>query len=391
VPSASADGRAAPTPPRTGRRVPPPRRPPPAARTASRASDAGRSRRWAGRVLSLLALALACALIWFLVELFQPLHGSGHGSVAVTIPPHSSASRIGDLLERKGVIASSFFFGLRAALAGDRGKLRAGTYDLRLDMSYGQVLSRLTRAPKAARVTELTIVEGRRRAEIASLLHHQGVLGSYLAATRRSRLLNPRSYGAPRRVASLEGFLFPSTYQLRAPIDVRALVADQLRTFKREFATVDLSYARRHRLSPYDVLIVASMIQGEAQTKRDLSLVASVIYNRLAEGMPLGLDATTRYATGNFHRPLTDSQLHSRSPYNTRVHVGLPPGPIDNPGLAAIEAAAHPARTNYLYFVVKACGNGAELFTSSYSQFLRDAQQYQSARSARGGRSPVQC
>jgi uncharacterized YceG family protein len=237
----------------------------------------------------------------------------------------------------------------------------------------------------------LTIVEGRRRAEIASLLHHQGVLGSYLAATRRSRLLNPRSYGAPRRVASLEGFLFPSTYQLRAPIDVRALVADQLRTFKREFATVDLSYARRHRLSPYDVLIVASMIQGEAQTKRDLSLVASVIYNRLAEGMPLGLDATTRYATGNFHRPLTDSQLHSRSPYNTRVHVGLPPGPIDNPGLAAIEAAAHPARTNYLYFVVKACGNGAELFTSSYSQFLRDAQQYQSARSARGGRSPVQC
>jgi UPF0755 protein len=330
-------------------------------------------------------------VIWFLVELFQPFHGSGHGSVTVTIPPHSGAGQIGDLLEREGVISSSFFFEARATLGGDRGNLRAGTYHFKLDMSYSQVLSMLTTPPRPAKITELTIVEGRRRAEIAALLRTQGVRGSYLAATRRSPLINPRAYGAPRNLSSLEGFLFPSTYQLREPISVNALVSDQLHTFRKEFATVNLSYAGRHHLTPYDVLIVASIVQGEAQTSRDFPLVASVIYNRLAKRMALGMDATTRYATGNFGQPLTDSQLRSSSPYNTRVHVGLPPGPIDNPGLAAIRAAADPAHTNYLYFVVKPCGNGAEVFTANYSRFLQFQRQYQSARSARGGRSPAHC
>src|SRR5436305_13418587 len=107
-----------------------------------------------------------------------------------------------------------------------------------------------------------------------------------------------------------------------------------------------MSYARSKHLSPFDVLTIASMVQGEAQTLHDMPLIASVIYNRLHDGMLLGIDATTRYATGNFKTPLTQSQLRSKSPYNTRVHPGLPPGPIDNPGLAAIRAAAHPANTS---------------------------------------------
>jgi cell division protein YceG involved in septum cleavage len=107
--------------------------------------------------------------------------------------------------------------------------------------------------------------------------------------------------------------------------------------------------------------------------------------------MPLQLDATTRYETGNYTKPLTASELSSSSPYNTRIHKGLPPTPIGNPGLAAIQAAAHPAHTNDLYFVVKPCGNGEQVFTSSYAQFLVDAQQYQTARAERGGRSPAHC
>ncbi len=341
--------------------------------------------------MSLLALLLAAGLIWFLVELLQPFHGSGQGTVTVTIPTHSTVSQIGDLLERDGVIASSFFFGARATLAGDRGDLRSGTYQLKLDMPYSAVLTALTTPPPAAKVSTLTIIEGRTRRQIDALLRSQGVRGSYLAATRHSRLLNPRSFGAPRATPTLEGFLFPSTYQLRDPIRNGALIADQLQTFRKQFASVNLSYARRKHLTPYDVLIVASMVEAEAATAHDRPLIASVIYNRLADGMPLQIDATTRYATNNYTRPLTVSELDSPSPYNTRIHTGLPPTPIDNPGLASIQAAAHPASTNDLYFVVKPCGNGEQVFTSSYSQFLKDAQQYQAARSARGGRSPAHC
>jgi UPF0755 protein len=346
---------------------------------------------WGVRVLSLLALVLAGGVIWFLVELLQPFHGSGHGGVTVTIPAHSTSSQIGDLLEREGVINSSFFFDARATLAGDRSDMRAGTYQLKLDMPYSAVLSVLTTPPRAAKVSNLTIIEGDTRAKIAALLRSQRIRGNYLAATRRSPLINLMAFGAPRSLPSLEGFLFPSTYQLRDPIRIGDLVTDQLKTFKQRFATVNLSYARSKQLSPFDVLTIAAMVQGEAQTLHDMPLIASVIYNRLHDGMLLGIDATTRYATGNFTTPLTNAQLHSRSPYNTRVHPGLPLGPINSPGMPAIEAAAHPARTNYLYFVAKPCGNGASAFASNYAQFQREAQAYQSARAARGGKSPTHC
>jgi len=346
---------------------------------------------WGIRVLSLLALVLAGGVIWFLVELLQPFHGSGHGSVAVTIPAHSTSSQIGDLLEREGVIDSSFFFNARATLAGDRSDMRAGTYQLKLDMPYSAVLTALTTPPRAAKVSNLTIIEGDTRAKIAAVLRAEHIRGNYLAATRRSPLINLRAFGAPRSLPSLEGFLFPSTYQLRDPIRISDLVSDQLKTFKQRFGTVNLSYARSKHLTPFDVLTIASMVQGEAQTLHDMPLVSSVIYNRLRDGMLLGIDATTRYATGNFTTPLTNAQLRSSSPYNTRVHPGLPLGPINSPGMAAIEAAAHPARTNYLYFVAKPCGNGASVFASNYAQFQREAQAYQAARTARGGKSPTHC
>jgi UPF0755 protein len=342
-------------------------------------------------VLGVLAVLAAVAAVWFLVTLFQPFHNNGHTPVTVTIPRNASVGTIGNLLERDKVISSSFFFELRATIGGDRGNLRSGTYHLTQGMSYGDVLRILTTAPPAARVTNLTIVEGKTRDEVNVLLRSQGIRGSYLAATRHSRLLDPRRYGAPRSVGSLEGFLFPSTYQLREPISVAALIADQLQTFRRRFAGVGLGYAHRKHLSAYDVLTIASMVQAEAQTAHDRPLIASVIYNRLAQGMPLQIDATTRYATGNYTKPLTVSQLNSGSPYNTRIHQGLPPGPIDSPGLSSLQAAAHPAQTSYLFFVVKPCGNGEHAFASTYSKFLAEAQQYQTARTRRGGRSPSKC
>ena len=212
--------------------------------------------------------------------------------------------------------------------------------------------------------------------------------GSYLNATRHSSLLNPRSFGAPAKTPSLEGFLFPDTYQLREPVSIGALVADQLRDFKKHFSTVKLAYARSHHLTAYDVLTIASMIERESATAHDRPLIASVIYNRLRLGMRLQIDATTRYAVNNYTSPLTESQLHSPSPWNTYTHTGLPPTPIDSPSLASIQAAAHPATTKYLYFVVKPCGNGEQVFSSSYSQFLKDEQRATPPRAASGA-APV--
>jgi uncharacterized YceG family protein len=346
-----------------------------------------------GRIIALLAVIIAAAVVWFVVQLFQPFGTSPHGQVTVVVPQHAGARQIGDLLAKDGVVPSGFFFNLRATLAGDRGKLYAGTYHLKLDMSYSQVLTILSTPPPTVNVktSELTLIEGLTLRKIDKLLRSQHIHGNYLAATRRSRLLNPASYGAPRHTPSLEGFLFPDTYRLRDPITVNALVAYQLRTFKLEFAKVNLSYARAHHLTPYDVLIIASLVQGEAETAHDFPLVASVIYNRLRLGMLLGIDATTRYAVDNYTSPLTESQLHSPSPWNTRVHAGLPPTPIDNPGLAAIEAAAHPAQSHYLFYVTKVCGHGALSFASTGSQFDALVAAYNAKRAALHGRSPTNC
>jgi UPF0755 protein len=342
---------------------------PPKARTVRRRAPHSRRRgRWRARVGALIVFIAVAALVWFLVELFQPLGTSPHGSVAVVIPPHSSTKEIGALLQRDGVIAHSFFFELRATLGGERSDLRSGTYQLQLGMSYASVLSVLSKSPHAAPTTQLTLSEGHTRAYVAALLRKQKIKGNYLAATRHSPLLDPRKYGAPRKVPSLEGFLFPDTFSLVKPVKVSALVAAQLKDFQHRFAGINLSYARSKHLSPYDVLTIASLIEAEAASAKARPLIASVIYNRLADHMMLQFDSTTQYATGNFTKPLTVSQLHSPSPYNTHTHFGLPPTPINSPGVAAIEAAAHPANTHYLYFFAKPCSNQS-VFATSYAQF----------------------
>jgi uncharacterized YceG family protein len=360
-------------------------------RTRPRHAEPRRPHSRRNRIVALLALVLAGVVVWLAVEVFQPFHGSGHGSVTVVIPPHSGVSAVADQLSKAGVIGSSFWFELRATIDGDRGDLRAGTYHLKRDMSYGAVLKILTTPPPAAPVTGITIVPGRTRRQIDGLLRAQDVKGSYYAATRSAPQLDPRAYGAPERTDSLEGFLFPDTYQLREPVNIATLVADQLADFKRQFARVNMRYARSQHLTPYDVLIIASMVEGEAKTSRDRALVASVIYNRLRRRMPLQIDATTCYIANSNPCRLTPALLNSSSPYNTRTHRGLPPTPIGNPSLAAIEAAAHPAHTNYLYFVVAVCGNGKEVFESNYRRFQRDAQRYQAARAKRRGNSPAHC
>jgi len=235
------------------------------------------------------------------------------------------------------------------------------------------VVHRLNRSspapPRLAPTVNVTIIPGHSRKQAQKVLHESRIRGNYVGATVASPLLDPTHYGAPANTPSLEGFLWPDTYNLRRPVKISALVADQLAAFKQHFAQVNLSYAKSKNLTAYDVLKIASLITEEAQLPGDLRLAASVIYNRLHDKMDLGLTSTVSYATGNYGTP-TARELRSRSPWNTYNHPGLPPTPIDSPDLRAIQAAAHPAHTGYVYFINKVCGNGTLRFTASYSQFL---------------------
>jgi len=346
-------------------------------------------RRAPGRIIALgVLVAIIAGIAWFANALFQPFKGDGGGAkVRVTIPQGESLSQIADRLEKAGVIEDSGFFQLRARLAGHSGDLRPGSYELQKDMSFTAALDALQEGVPP-NVVQVAIPEGLSRKEIRPLT--KGLRGNYVRASRRSRELNPTEYKAPRS-ASLEGFLFPSTYELRKGKPVKNLVNEQLAEFKKNFAKVDMRYARRKNLTPYDVLIIASLIEREAMVTKERPLIASVIYNRLHEGIPLGIDATVRFVTGNWKRPLRQSELANPSPYNTRVHAGLPPGPIGNPGLSSIKAAAHPAKSKYLFYVVKVDSCGEHKFAKTDAEFQAYVNEYNRAREARGGKSPTKC
>jgi uncharacterized YceG family protein len=188
---------------------------------------------------------------------------------------------------------------------------------------------------------------------------------SYLAATSK-----PRTAPCFRnKVRTIEGFLFPATYEFFKQTTSTELVQNQLDAFCENWKQLDLRYARSKNLTPYDVLIIASMVEKETLSPDERQLVAAVIYNRLHAHMPLGIDATLRYGLDiPPTESIRESQLNSSSPYNTRKRQGLPPTPIASPGLASLQAAAHPAKVNYLYFVRKP-DKKHHFFTASYDAF----------------------
>ena len=198
---------------------------------------------------------------------------------------------------------------------------------------------------------------------------------AYVRAVERA--VPPPRFRKDLKRDSMEGFLFPAGYEFTQATTAQELVADQLDTFRERFGSVDLSYARSKNLTPYDILIIASMIEEETAVPRERRLVAAVIYNRLRNRMPLGIDATIRYGLDiPGTESLTKAALRSQSPYNTRIHTGLPPTPITNPGLASIRAAADPARdVDYLYYVRKP-NSLAHYFTANESDFLRRVCEY---------------
>ncbi len=229
---------------------------------------------------------------------------------------------------------------------------------------FPEGFTRSAMAGRVQAVAKIAVHESHRKVKLSRR--------AYLAATAKPR----RIPGFGARKVPLEGFLFPDTYDFDRKTTSAQLASEQVQEFASKWRTLDLSYARSKHLTPYDVLTIASMVEGEAQVPKERPLVAAVIYNRLHAHMTLGIDATLRYG---LHIPatqsLTQSELANPTPYNTRLHQGLPPTPINNPGLASLEAAAHPAHVDYLYFVRKP-DHRHHYFTSNYQDFLQHEAEY---------------
>lgn len=245
---------------------------------------------------------------------------------------------------RSAVVVAAMLLAVTAAGCGGSGAAAPPTTTIRQLRQFRIVFPEgFVRVQMAARVQAVAKIAQRESRRNVTLSR-----AAYLAATAKPRAIP----GFGGKKLPLEGFLFPDTYDFDRKSTSAQLVQEQLQEFTSKWSTLDLSYARGKNLSPYDVLTIASMIEKEAVAPGDRAKVARVIYNRLHLGMTLGIDATIRYA---LHIPgtksLTQSDLANPTPYNTRLHAGLPPTPIANPGLASIQAAAHPASGPWLYFV----------------------------------------
>jgi UPF0755 protein len=236
----------------------------------------------------------------------------------------------------------------------------------RLRVIFPEGFTRAEMADRVAAVREIAI----ERRNVTPRLTRAGYVRASASA------VPPAAFRKHWKRRSIEGFLFPATYEFSQYTTAAKLVRDQLEHFRRQWSRVNMRYARSRNLTPYDVLIIASMVEKETVVPAERRLVAAVVYNRLRLRMPLGIDATIRYGRNvPGTEPLKRSDLETDHPYNTRKRLGLPPTPISNPGLASMQAAANPARVDYLYFVRKGSSN-RHFFTASEAEFCQKSLEY---------------
>jgi UPF0755 protein len=293
--------------------------------------------------------------------------GPGTGSVIVQIQTGDSARSIGDTLEAKGVVKSAKAF-VKAAKADTRSsKLQPGFYRLHLKMAAASALS-LLEDPASRQRGRVTLPEGLALAAVVDRLV------KYTELTRAdiiTALRNPNVLGLPSYAGNKpEGFLFPATYDVEPGTGAVNALLQMTEKFGEQAAAVDLDTgAAKLKLTPYQVVTIASLVEAETPLDSDRGKVARVVLNRLAAGMPLQLDSTINYVRAQRKARLSLEDITVASPYNTYQHKGLPPTPINSPGLKALQAALAPAEGNWIYFITidKA---GHSLFTNSYQAFL---------------------
>jgi peptidoglycan lytic transglycosylase G len=329
---------------------------------------------------TLLILAIVAAGAWFAAAWYLPYQGFAAPGVYVDIPHGASRRAIGHLLADQGVIRSSVAFEILARWRDTR-PLEAGEYFFDHMQTQHQVFDAI--ASGRVFVIPLVVPEGFNMFDIADLAQQEGLVtrDEFLAAAADPAPIRDFAPAAP----NLEGFLFPATYEFPRHVTAAEMVQAMVKKFRDEWATLPQpeSSARRGPAPPVEeVVTLASLVERETPLDAERPLVAGVFVNRLARHMPLECDPTVAYAlalAGLSTGPLTDADLHFKSPYNTYENVGLPPGPIANPGEASLRAALDPPPTDYLYFVANT--EGGHFFSKTLAEHNRNVARYRKLRS----------
>lgn len=318
-------------------------------------------------LLVLVILAAAGAIAFALLVPVGP-----HSPTFVEILPGTPTSRIGAQLEEHGIIRSRYVFLALHVVRG--GALEAGEYKFDHPAPMPEVWSRIHRGD--VYTITVTIPEGSNIFDIGARLEAAGLSSkqAFVAAAKQdTALLANIDPSAP----SLEGYLFPDTYHFDPHATPEEMMAVMVRQFRESARQIGLT-SDYHR-----VVTLASLVEKETPLDAERPLVASVFVNRLAKNMPLMTDPSVIYAAlldGNYRGAIYESDLQSQSSYNTYQHVGLPPGPICNPGLKSLDAAMHPAQTDYLYFVAAGADpSGQSRFSATLEQHAKDVEAYRRA------------
>ncbi|MEI7439495.1 MAG: endolytic transglycosylase MltG [Thermoleophilia bacterium] len=328
------------------------------------------------RLLAFVALALAVIVVialawWGITRVISDPTPTPGAPVSVTVPAGASTAQIAGILASAGVISDAGAFVDHVVADGFGAAFQPGTYSFRTNELYSRIVDQLNAGPANTSASKLVIPEGYAIWDIEAKAAKVGITPKQYQQALAQHTPPAGFLHAGEAATTLEGFLFPATYDVGVPANANQLVQDQLAAFDANVGSVDFSYAESRHLTRYDVLKIASLIEREAKAPEDRSKVSAIIYNRLKAGMPTGMESGIQYATGHWGI-LTASDLKIDSPYNLWVHRGLPPTPICNPGLAAIEAAAHPAKVDYLYmYAIKGDAKGRHYFTNNYQEFLR--------------------
>lgn len=338
-----------------------------------------------GRVVFALLILVLVAVIGVGGGLYWQLH-RGQGANASRLTFHvgsgDTVTSIANRLQADSVISNALLFRLDAKLQGLSAKLKVGDFTLRRNMSIDDMVAAFT--VFRDKTIQITIPEGWRAEQIAARLQKHGISSrQFMREVRHPSVSSPILSDMPAG-KSLEGYLFPNTYNVDAQAGAKAkaiaAVQQMLDALNREFTPAMRDSARRSGLSVYQVLTLASIVEREARVPDERRIIASVYLNRLrGKGWVLNADPTIQYAVGtpkNWWPILTAAQLKQPGPYNTYINAGLPPTPIANPGIASIRAVLNPASTNYFYFVARNDGTGRQAFAHTYAEQLANQQKY---------------
>ena len=335
-----------------------------------------------------IAVVIAAGVLFYIGGLGKALDSENTQTVNVTIPSGSGTIQIGQQLEENSIISSADKFKLWSRIKGYDSQYKAGTYALSPSMDF-QTIADIIVGGKVNTVN-FTVPEGYTIYQTARVIADSG-LGDYDTLVS---LIEAADFdydfldGAQNNKNKLEGYLFPNTYIIDEGMSEEQIIKVMLDEFEKQplKAITDKKLSSQHNASSgrsiNEIITIASIIERECKVDEERKLVASVIYNRLEKGMPLQMCSTVQYVLGKQKEVLTYADTRIESPYNTYTNAGLPPGPICSPGLAAVQAALHPADTDYLYFVLSEKLDGTSNFSSDYAQFERDKAAYDKAYTA---------